>query len=156
VGLYPHSRGRVTLESPDPFDPPNADPNLLSDPRDLAVLLKGLRLGREVFKSPEFARYRAREVSPGPALQSDADLSDYISAEAYTVHHPVGTCRMGNDAESVVDSQLRVVGLAGLRIADASVFPSIPGGNTNAVVMMVAEKATDLLLGRAPPPAAMP
>ena len=156
VGLYPHSRGRVTLESPDPFAPPRADPNLLSDPRDLAMLLKGLRLGRNVFRSPAFARYHAREASPGAALLSDTDLSDYIRAEAYTVHHPVGTCRMGVDPDCVVDPQLRVVGVAGLRVADASVFPSIVGGNTNAVVMMVAEKAADLIMGRAPPPAAMP
>ncbi len=90
------------------------------------------------------------EKISGAQAASDADLLAYIRAEAYTVHHPVSTCRMGNDAMAVVDAELRVAGIAGLRVADASVFPSIIGGNTNAVVVMVAEKAADLLLGRPP------
>lgn len=151
VGLYPKSRGRVTLESPDPFAPPHADPNLLSDPEDLQVLIRGLRCGRRVFRAAPFARYRAREVSPDPALESDAELVSYIRSEAYTVHHPVGTCRMGGDERAVVDPQLRVKGITGLRVADASVFPSIVGGNTNAAVVMVAEKAADLILNRPAP-----
>jgi choline dehydrogenase-like flavoprotein len=153
VGLYPRSRGRVTLESPDPFAPPRADPNLLSDPRDLDVLVRGLRWGRRIFRGRPFARYGAREASPDPALESDADLISYIRSEAYTVHHPVGTCRMGRGGGAVVDPQLRVIGVSGLRVADASVFPSIPGGNTNAAVVMVAEKAADMVLDRPGPPA---
>lgn len=148
VGLYPRSRGRVTLESADPFAPPRADPQLLSDPQDLQVLLRGLRWGRRIFRSAPFARYRAREVSPDRALENDDELISYIRSEAYTVHHPVGTCRMGPDGDAVVDAELRVRGLSGLRVADASVFPSIVGGNTNAVVVMVAEKAADMILGR--------
>ncbi|MGO9989576.1 MAG: GMC family oxidoreductase [Steroidobacteraceae bacterium] len=151
VGLYPRSRGRLTLASPDPFDAPLIDPNLLSAPEDLPPLIFGMRLARKIFASTAFAKYRAQETSPGSAAESDAELAAYVRAEAYTVHHPVSTCRMGNDAAAVVDPQLRVVGLDNLRVADASVFPSIIGGNTNAAVVMIAEKACDLILGRPPP-----
>jgi len=108
-------------------------------------------LVRRLFASPAFARFGGTETAPGAAVVSDEQLTDYIRAEAYTVHHPVGTCRMGSDAEAVVDPQLRVQGIEGLRVADASVFPRIVGGNTNAVVVMVAEKAADLVRGRAAP-----
>jgi choline dehydrogenase len=151
VGLYPSSRGRVTLASPDPFDAPLIDPNLLSAPEDLPPLINGIRLARKVFASAAFAKYRADETSPGSAAMSDAELAAYVRAEAYTVHHPVSTCRMGSDAGAVVDPELRVIGLDNLRVADASVFPSIIGGNTNAAVVMIAEKACDLILGRPPP-----
>lgn len=150
VGLYPRSRGRITLASRDPFDAPLIDPNLLSAPEDLSPLISGMRLVRKIFASSAFAKYRANEAAPGSAAASDADLAAYVRAEAYTVHHPVSTCRMGNDAGAVVDPQLRVVGLENLRVADASVFPSIIGGNTNAAVVMIAEKASDLILSRPP------
>jgi choline dehydrogenase len=155
VGLYPRSRGRITLASPDPFAAPLIDPNLLSAAEDLPPLINGMRLARKIFASPAFAKYQAEEVSPGSGAVSDADLAAYIRAQAYTVHHPVSTCRMGDDAAAVVDPQLRVIGLDNLRIADASVFPSIIGGNTNAAVVMIAEKASDLILGRPPPPASL-
>ena len=103
VGLYPRSRGRVTLASPDPFDAPLIDPNLLSAPEDLPPLISGMRLARRIFASAAFAKYRAQETSPGSAAVSDAELAAYVRAEAYTVHHPVSTCRMGNDAAAVVD-----------------------------------------------------
>ena len=148
VCLYPRSRGRLTLASADPLEAPRIDPNLLSSPADIQPLLRGMRLARQIFASTAFAKYHATETEPGPSAQSDADLVEYIRAQAYTVHHPVSTCRMGADPEAVVDPQLRVVGLEGLRVADASVFPSIIGGNTNAAVVMVAEKAADLILGR--------
>jgi choline dehydrogenase-like flavoprotein len=150
VGLYPRSRGRVTLASADPFAAPLVDPNLLSTPEDLQPLIHGVRLARKVFAAPAFAKFRAEETSPGLGAVSDAELEAYIRAEAYTVHHPVGTCRMGNDAASVVDPQLKVCGVENLRVADASVFPSLIGGNTNAAVVMIAEKASDLILGRPP------
>jgi len=150
VGLYPRSRGRLTLASPDPGAAPLIDPNLLSAPEDLQPLLFGIRLARRVFASSAFAPYGAQESSPGAGAVSDAELHSYIRAEAYTVHHPVSTCRMGSDAAAVVDPQLRVRGVGCLRIADASVFPSIIGGNTNAAVVMIAEKASDLMRGRAP------
>jgi choline dehydrogenase len=150
VGLYPRSRGRLSLASADPLAAPRIDPNLLSSPEDLAPLLRGIRLARRIFASPAFTAYRAREVVPGPELQSDSELAAYVRAEGYTVHHPVSTCRMGTDPLAVVDPQLRVHGVAGLRVADASVFPAIIGGNTNAAVVMVAEKASDMILGRPP------
>jgi choline dehydrogenase len=151
VGLYPRSRGRITLASTDPNAHPLIDPNLLSDPQDLAPLLYGLRLGRRVAASAPFARYKAREVQPGPQAQSDDELAAYVRRAASTVHHPVGSCRMGVDASAVVDPELRVRGVERLRVADASIFPRVVGGNTNAAVVMVAEKAADMILGRAPP-----
>jgi choline dehydrogenase len=155
VALYPRSRGRLTLAGPDPFTAPLIDPNLLSDPDDVRPLLRGIRLVRRIFAASAFAKYRAREILPGDSAQSDEDLISYVRAQAYTVHHPVSTCRMGSDPLAVVDPQLRVVGLEGVRVADASVFPSIIGGNTNAAVVMIAEKAADLILGRSPPAPAM-
>jgi len=156
VGLYPRSRGRITLGGPDPLAAPLIDPNLLSVPEDVEPLVRGIRLIRRVFASPAFAKYRAHETVPGRAAESDEELIAYIRAQAYSVHHPVSTCRMGaaSDASAVVDPQLRVIGIEGLRVADASVFPSIIGGNTNAVVVMVAEKAADMILGRTPLPSA--
>ena len=142
VGLYPRSRGRLTLASSDPLAAPRIDPNLLSDPRDLRPLLYGIRLARRIFACPAFANYRATETAPGECAQSDEALIDGIRAQAYTVHHPVGTCRMGSDPDAVVDPQLHVLALERLRVADASVFPSIIGGNTNAAVVMVADKGS--------------
>ena len=123
---------------------------LLAAQRPPAVLLAA----RRILAAPSFARYHATEVSPGPAVQGDSAIEEYIRKSAATVHHPVSTCRMGNDANSVVDSQLRVHGVEGLRVVDASVFPSIIGGNTNATVVMIAEKAADMMLG-IPAPAAV-
>jgi choline dehydrogenase len=147
VNLYPRSRGRIRLASANPHDYPLIDPNLLGDEADLAPLIRGLVLSRQVLASPAFARYRAVEVAPGPEAEGEAQLGEYVRRAASTVHHPVGTCRMGPDAHSVVDSQLRVRAVDGLRVVDASAFPSIIGGNTNATVVMMAEKAADMMLG---------
>lgn len=153
VGLYPRSRGRIRLASSDPAAAPLVDANFLSDPADLQPLLHGLKLARRLFAAEPFRQYQAREVAPGPQVIDDAGLADYVRRIAATAHHPVGTCRMGVDAEAVVDPQLRVHGVTRLRVADASVFPHVVGGNTNAPVVMVAEKAADLIRGRpAPPP----
>ncbi|HUN74218.1 MAG TPA: GMC family oxidoreductase N-terminal domain-containing protein [Steroidobacteraceae bacterium] len=151
VNLYPRSRGRITLASADPRTPPDIDPNLLSVPEDLEPLVRGLELARRIAGSPSFARYRAHEVAPGAAVQGEAALGNYVRQFATTVHHPVSTCRMGPGGDCVVDAQLRVRGLEGLRVADASIFPSILGGNTNAAVVMIAEKASDMILGRPAP-----
>jgi choline dehydrogenase-like flavoprotein len=151
VNLYPKSRGRITLASPDPRAPPVIDPNLLGDPTDLAPTLRGLELSRRIIAAPAFAHYRAVEALPGPAAQGAAALAEHVRRASYTVHHPVSSCRMGRDANAVVDAELRVHGVAGLRVADASVFPRIVGGNSNAAVVMVAEKASDLILGRPAP-----
>jgi choline dehydrogenase-like flavoprotein len=151
VGLYPKSRGRVHLASNDPRAAPVVNPELFSHPDDVATMLRGLKIGRQVTRAPSFARYRAIEVQPGPDVQDDSALVDYIRRAAATVHHPCGSCRMGSDASSVVDETLRVRGIEALRIADASVFPSVVGGNTNAAIVMIAEKAADMIRGIAPP-----
>lgn len=153
VNLYPKSRGRIRLASSDPSVHPDIDPNLLGDPADVAPLVRGIQLGRVVARSAPFARYRAREAQPGPAVQDEKAIADYVRRASSTVHHPVGTCYMGTDPRSVVDSQLRVRGVEALRVVDASVFPSIVGGNTNAPIVMVAERAADMLLGRPQLPA---
>jgi len=132
------------------------DPQLFSHADDMEVMLRGLRIGRAVSQAPSFARYRAVEVQPGPGVQDDAALLDYIRRAAVTVHHPCGTCRMGADAQAVVDEKLRVHGVEALRVADASVFPRVVGGNTNAAVVMVAEKAADMIRGIAAPPSIEP
>ncbi len=154
VSLYPKSRGRIRLASADPGAHPDIDPNLLGDPADIAPLARGIQLGRQIAQSAPFARYRAREVQPGPQARDEAAIVDYIRRASSTVHHPVGTCYMsGTDLRSVVDSQLRVRGVEALRVVDASVFPSIVGGNTNAPTVMVAERGADMLLGRPQLPA---
>jgi choline dehydrogenase-like flavoprotein len=153
VNLYPKSRGRVSLASPDPHAAPLVDPNLLGVADDLAPTLRGLVLSRRIIAAAPFARYRATEAQPGPVVQNEAALEAYVRRTASTVHHPVGSCRMGRDADAVVDAELRVHGVEGLRVADASIFPRVVGGNTNAAVVMVAEKAADLMRGRPAPPA---
>jgi choline dehydrogenase-like flavoprotein len=147
VGLYPQSRGRVRLAGKDPQAAPLVDPKLLSHPADLDTMLRGLKIGRQVTRAAAFARYRALEVQPGPEATDDARLIDYVRRAAATVHHPCGSCRMGPDASAVVDERLCVRGIESLRVADASVFPSVVGGNTNAAVVMIAEKAADMIRG---------
>jgi choline dehydrogenase len=151
VGLYPKSRGRVSLAGPDPRSAPIVDPRLMSDPEDGASLLRALKIARRVSQAASFSRYSAVEVQPGATSQDDESLMGYIRRAASTVHHPCGSCRMGADASSVVDAQLRVHGIESLRVADASIFPSLVGGNTNAAVVMIAEKAADLIRGVAAP-----
>jgi choline dehydrogenase len=147
VNLYPRSRGELRLASPDPRVPPRIDPALLSDPEDQEPLLRGVALVRSLCDAPALARYRATEVRPGRSARSRAELVAYLRSAAATVHHPVGSCRMGLDELAVVDPELRVRGIGQLRVVDASIFPRIVGGNTNAPVVMVAEKAADMIMG---------
>ncbi|OJW62757.1 MAG: hypothetical protein BGO57_14540 [Sphingomonadales bacterium 63-6] len=154
VALYPKGRGTLRLASPDPAAPPAIDPRLLAEDGDIDCLIRAIRIARKVFASEAFAPYGGVEVAPGPDVQSDAEIDAYIRGTGYTVHHPVGTCRMGGDKDAVVDPQLRLNGIAGLRVADASVMPIIIGGNTNAPCVMIAERAADFILGKAPLPAA--
>jgi choline dehydrogenase len=148
VSLYPKSRGRVTLAAPDAHAAPLIDPALLSVDEDIQPLVRAIRLSRQILAAPNFARYQAMEVAPGERVQSDAEIDDFIRSTAYTVHHQVGTCKMGTGADAVVDPKLRAHGLLGLRVVDASVIPTIVGGNTNAVVVMIAERAADLIRQR--------
>lgn len=154
VSLYPRGRGTLRLASPDPAAAPLIDPRLLAEDGEVDCLIRALKIARAVFASEAFAPYGGVEVAPGPGVASDADLEAYIRQTGYTVHHPVGTCRMGSDRKAVVDPQLRLSGIEGLRVADASVMPSIIGGNTNAPCVMIAERAADFILGKAPLPAA--
>jgi choline dehydrogenase-like flavoprotein len=157
VCLYPRSTGRVSLSGPDPLAPPLIDPALGSDPVDLQTLVRGLKMARKIFAHESFARYRAREVFPGPAVATDEQWLEHIRATLTTVHHPGSTCRMGPAGDNVVDHELRVHGLEGLRVADASIYPRLVGANTNASVVAIAEKASDMILGRpAPPPITLP
>jgi 4-pyridoxate dehydrogenase len=146
--LRPFSRGRVSLRSADPFDRPRIQQNFLSDPRDLPVLRAGLKLLRHVAAQDPLKPFIAAEVGPGPHVRNNADLDAYIRESLGTAHHPCGTCKMGIDDDAVVDGSLRVLGVEGLRIADASVMPDLVGGNINAAVIMIAEKASDLISGR--------
>ena len=152
VNLYPRSRGEVRLASNDPRVAPRVNPNILADPEDCAPLLRGLQVARQLCDTPAFAPYNADEVRPGRGVRSDAEFRAYLREATLTVHHPVGSCRMGIDAMAVVDPALRVRGIEALRVVDASVFPSIVGGNTNAPIVMVAEKAVDLIMGRTKDP----
>jgi 4-pyridoxate dehydrogenase len=144
--LRPQSRGRIALASPDPRAPVQIFQNFLSVEDDLKVLRAGLRMAREVGRQAPLAPFIAAELTP---LASDAEIDAHIRATGITVHHPAGTCRMGADDDAVVDPELRVRGVEALRVVDASVFPDLVGGNINAPVIMIAEKAADMIRGRA-------
>ncbi len=144
--IYPESRGTLRLASTDPFDAPLIDPNYLAEPADLATLVAGMELVRETVAHPEVAPEVGQEVLPG-ADEVGADVAEYVRRNASGVYHPVGTCRMGTDERAVVDPALRVWGVEGLRVADASIMPSIVGGNTNAASMMIGERAAELIIG---------
>lgn len=143
--LRPESRGEIALRSADPMAAPLIRGNYLSAPADIAVLRAGIRTLREIFAQPAFDRWRGRERAPGPDVQDDAALDAWIRANADTVFHPVGTCRMGNDPLAVTDGRLKVHGLEGLRIADASVMPAMPGCNTHAPSMMIGAQAASFI-----------
>lgn len=144
-GLQPGSRGELSLTSPDPMVPPLINPNYFSDPRDLAVLRRGVQVSREILAHSAFDTYRGPEIAPGETIQSDEDIDAYIQATATSSYHPVGTCRMGEDDAAVVDSRLRVRGIAGLRVADASIMPKIVSSATNLPAMMIGEKAAAMI-----------
>jgi choline dehydrogenase len=147
--LRPQSRGEIRLASSDPLQPPVMDPNYLAAAYDLKILIEGLRKGREILGAPAFRPWLEEERLPGAALQSEAELEDFIRATAETEYHPVGTCKMGSDAMAVVDDKLRVRGVDRLRVIDASIMPSIVSGNTNAPVIMIAEKGAAMMLAAA-------
>ncbi|MCA0215512.1 MAG: choline dehydrogenase [Proteobacteria bacterium] len=143
--LRPQSRGSVTLASADPMQPPLVDPNFLAEPDDLARMVRGFKLMRQLLQQPALAGYRGQELPVSAAAQTDEQIGQFIRNYADTIYHPVGSCRMGPGPLDVVDAQLRVHGMQGLRVVDASVMPRIVGGNTNAPVIMMAEKAVDMI-----------
>lgn len=143
--LRPHSRGEVFLNSADPLADPGIDPKFLSDRRDLETTIKGARMTREILQAQPMAKYRKKELYGVKDNMSDAAWEKHIRARADTIYHPVGTCKMGVDPMSVVDPQLKVHGMQGLRVVDASVMPTLIGGNTNAPTIMIAEKCADMI-----------
>lgn len=145
--VRPRSVGRITIASNDPAAPPRIEPNYLSAEEDMKALVAGLRTGRAIAAQKAFDPFRGEEALPGPASDSDADLEAHVRAYAETLYHPAGTCAMGVNADAVVDPRLRVRGLDGLRVVDASVMPTLVNGNTNAPTIMIAERAADLILG---------
>jgi choline dehydrogenase len=152
------SRGRIRLRSPDPRHRPAIDPGYLSETRDARALVAGLKLAREFVTAKPMAAICKSELAPGAHVRSDAELLEYVQASVATLYHPVGTCAMGGDTRwhSVLDPELRVRGVDGLRVVDASVMPTVPRGNTNAPTIAIAERAADLIAGRAPLAAADP
>ena len=146
--MRPRSHGSVGLVSADPRDPPLIDPAFLTEPDDLDVMVEGVALAREIGAARELADWRKREVFPGPDVTDPEGLRDFVRRAANSFHHPVGTCRMGTDEAAVVDLALRVRGIEGLRVVDASVMPSLPQAMVNAATIAIAERAADLILDR--------
>lgn len=146
AGLQPTSQGSIHAESPDPFAPPAIRPNFLATEQDRRCLIDGMKMVRQIFSQPAIAPFIDHEVSPGPVVQTDDQWLHFARQNGQTIYHPIGTCRMGEDALAVVDPRLRVHGAQGLRVVDASVFPAMVSGNTQAAVMAVAERAAELIL----------
>jgi choline dehydrogenase len=153
VQLHPESRGWVELRSADPREIASVTLNLMAEEADLEQMRRAIRTARRIYNTPPMGDLLAGERTPGIEIDSDAELDAYIRASCYCAQHPTSTCAMGMGARSVVDEQLRVIGVEGLRVADASVMPTVPGGNTNLPTIMIGEKAADLIRGRSLPPA---
>ncbi len=150
--LRPESRGFVALRSNDPMDHPLIQPNYLSTENDKITMREGVKIARDIFAQQAFDAYRGPELMPGASVQTDDQIDAYVRRTAETIYHPVGTCKMGTDENAVVDAQLRVHGIENLRVVDASVMPTLVGGNTNAPTIMIAEKASDNIIGEPPLP----
>ena len=146
--IRPLSRGRLWLRSADPAEHPVIDPHYLEEKADVRALLASLKLSREVGEAKALAEFRAREIAPGPDVRTDEELIEYGMRNLITYHHQVGSCKMGIDNMAVVSpADLRVYGVDGLRVADASIMPSVTSGNTNAPSIMIGERCADFLLG---------
>jgi 4-pyridoxate dehydrogenase len=154
VLLHPDSRGDVTLRSANPREPVRIRFNFLSAPSDVTTLRNGLRLGRELARQKPLDPYRGAELAPGEGIKSDAEIDSYIRNALITVSHPSCTCPMGNGPEAVLDPQMRVIGMERLRVVDGSAMPDLVSAHINACVLMIAEKAADIIRGRPPPAAA--
>jgi choline dehydrogenase len=143
--LRPESRGHLHIASSDAAAPPAIVANYLAEEIDRQVTIDGMKLARRISQQPAFKRHLVREVVPGPDVQTDDELLAVAKEKGVTVFHPCGTCKMGSDAKAVVDQRLRVHGMAGLRVIDASIMPNMISGNTNAPTVMIAEKAADMI-----------
>ncbi|HEY5144850.1 MAG TPA: GMC family oxidoreductase N-terminal domain-containing protein [Solirubrobacteraceae bacterium] len=154
VLVAPQSRGELRLRSADPMDKPRILTNSLTEPEDVAALVSGIRMAREIAATGPMREVVGRELFPGEGVDTDTDIEQDLRRRVELIYHPVGTCRIGTDEQAVVDPQLRVRGVEGLRVADAAVMPVIPGGNTNAPEIMIGERAADLIRGRTAAPVA--
>jgi choline dehydrogenase len=143
--LRPDSRGEIKLKSADPADAPAVHPHYLTAETDQQTIVAGLKLCRQLLAQAALAQFAESEFLPGPAVQSDAELLDFARRRGGTVYHPTSTCKMGTDAMAVVDPDLRVRGVTGLRVADASIMPTVVSGNTNAATIMIGERCADLV-----------
>tara|TARA_B110000263_G_scaffold203911_1_gene184024 strand:+ start:1333 stop:2943 length:1611 start_codon:yes stop_codon:yes gene_type:complete len=143
--LRPESQGSIHVKSANPSAAPAIRPNFISDELDRTTLVSGMKLARQIIENPAMDPYRAYEMTPGVSVQTDEEWLQFARDNGQTVYHPIGTCKMGNDPMSVVDDQLRVHGIAGLRVVDASIMPTLTSGNTNAPVIMIAERAADMI-----------
>jgi 4-pyridoxate dehydrogenase len=150
VLLHPRSQGEVTLRSLDPLAPVRIVNNFLADPADLATLRKGFRLAADIAHQPPMDAFRGTALAPGMALKTDAEIDEWIRSTVITVNHPLGTCALGSGPDAVLDPDLKVRGIDGLRVVDAAALPDMPSAHINAAVMMVAERASDLIRGREP------
>ncbi|WP_444902072.1 GMC family oxidoreductase [Microbulbifer sp. SSSA007] len=149
--LRPKSRGEITLNTENPKALPSIQPNYLSEPDDMQVMVESFEMSRDIINQEDLLRYQKRLLLPDQKLTNKASIKHYIRQHAETIYHPVGTCKMGNDDLAVVDAELKVHGVDGLRVVDASIMPTLISGNTNAPVIAIAEKAADLILQRTPP-----
>jgi choline dehydrogenase len=147
--LRPESKGHIHITAADPRRPPAINFNFLSSPPDAELTVRAVRIARAIMTAPAMAPFRVSEVAPGPDRTTDDEILDWVKKAAETTYHPVGTCKMGSDPMAVVDAQLRVHGIAGLRVADASIMPTLTSGNTNAPSIMIGEKAADMMLNTA-------
>jgi choline dehydrogenase-like flavoprotein len=151
--LHPDSRGEILLRSRDPRDPPRIVYNFFTAPDDLPRLREGFKRARDVAYQKAMEPYRGKELSPGPAVKTDAEIDAWLKRTAITAHHPCGTCAMGIGPDAVTDPELRPRGVEGLRVVDASVMPDLVSAHINACVLMIAEKASDIIRGKTPLPA---
>jgi choline dehydrogenase-like flavoprotein len=144
--MRPESKGRIHIVTADPRRPPAIAFNFLSSPIDAEITVRAIRIARAIMTAPAMAPLQVTEIAPGAERTDDDDIIDWVKRAAETTYHPVGTCKMGSDSMAVVDARLRVIGIAGLRVADASIMPTLTSGNTNAPSIMIGEKAADMVL----------
>ena len=147
--MRPESKGHIHIASADPRRPPAINFNFLSAPIDAELTVRAVRIARSIMTAPAMADLQVTEIAPGTSRTTDDEILDWVKQAAETTYHPVGTCKMGSDAMAVVDDQLRVRGIDGLRVADASIMPTLTSGNTNAPSIMIGEKAADMVLKHA-------
>jgi choline dehydrogenase len=144
--LRPESKGSIHIKTADPFAPPAIVPNFLTENEDIRSIIGGMRIARDIIAQPSMDPYRLQEIKPGTDAQTDDELIDFCRRTSQTAYHPIGTCKMGQDSMAVVDERLRVHGIAGLRVVDASIMPTMTSGNTNAPALMIGEKGAAMIL----------